>query len=100
MMHSMIRSSVNNPKVSIIVTNYNLERFVGDAIQSLLNQQCNFEYEIIIIDDASTDGSKRIIGEMSDPRIQFVPLYKNVGAPDAINIGFSKASGDYICRFD
>lgn len=87
-------------KVSIIITCYNLENYVQDAITSLLNQVCNFRYEIIIIDDSSTDRSKEVIAAIKDPRIQFISLDKNVGAAEAINICFGKATGEYVCRFD
>jgi glycosyltransferase involved in cell wall biosynthesis len=87
-------------KVSIIITCYNLENYVKDAITSLLNQVCNFSFEIIVIDDASTDRSKEVIAAIKDPRIQFISLDKNVGAAEAINICFSKATGKYVCRFD
>jgi len=87
-------------KVSIIITCYNLENYVGHAIASLLNQVCNFRFEIIVIDDASTDRSKEVIAAINDPRLKFISLDKNVGAAEAINICFSKAAGEYICRFD
>ncbi|EQC69303.1 putative glycosyltransferase [Streptococcus sp. HSISB1] len=48
-------------KVSIICTNYNKEAWIEEAIQSFLNQKCNFDYEIILVDDASSDHSPQII---------------------------------------
>jgi glycosyltransferase involved in cell wall biosynthesis len=87
-------------KVSIIITCYNLQQYIEEAIVSLLQQKCDFSFEIIVIDDASTDQSREVISRIGDPRIQFVPLPQNVGAAQAINIGFSRASGEYVCRFD
>jgi glycosyltransferase involved in cell wall biosynthesis len=65
-------------KVSIIITCYNLENYVKDAITSLLNQVCNFSFEIIVIDDASTDRSKEVIAAIKDPRIQVFNLFPSI----------------------
>jgi glycosyltransferase involved in cell wall biosynthesis len=87
-------------KVSIIITCYNLQYFVQEAIGSLLDQVCDFAYEIIVVDDASTDNSREVIAGIQDPRVKLIALEKNAGAPQAINIGFAQASGEYLCRFD
>ncbi len=87
-------------KVSIILTCYNLQHFIRDAIDSLLQQQCDFNYEIIVVDDASTDNSKKVIKDITDPRVHFISLDENVGAPGAINLAWAKACGEYMCRFD
>lgn len=87
-------------KVSIIITCYNLQHFIKDAIESLLNQQCNFDFEIVLIDDASTDSSRDVIRQINDARLKTIFLEKNVGAAAAINIAFEKCTGQYLCRFD
>lgn len=87
-------------KVSIIITSYNLQHFIKDAVQSLLDQRCDFNFEIILIDDASTDGSRAVIESINDPRLHTIFLDKNVGAANAINIAFEKCTGEYLCRFD
>lgn len=87
-------------KVSIIITCYNLQHFIKDAVQSLLDQRCDFNFEIILIDDASTDGSRAVIESIRDPRLHTIFLEKNVGAASAINIAFEKCTGEYLCRFD
>lgn len=87
-------------KVSIIITCYNLQHFIKDAVESLLHQRCNFDFEIILIDDASTDGSPAVIESIHDPRLKTIFLEKNVGAASAINIAFEKCTGQYLCRFD
>ncbi len=87
-------------KVSILITCYNLQNFIEEAILSLLQQQCHFNYEIIVVDDASTDNSKQVIAGITDPRLHFINLDKNVGAPAAINLAWAKARGEYMCRFD
>lgn len=87
-------------KVSILITCYNLQYFIKEAIVSLLQQQCNFNFEIIVVDDASSDDSKQVIAGIADPRVQFINLDKNVGAPAAINLAWARARGEYMCRFD
>lgn len=87
-------------KVSIIITCYNLQHFIKDAVESLLRQQCDFDFEIILIDDASTDQSREVISAIQDPRLKTIFLEKNVGAAAAINIAFEKCTGEYLCRFD
>lgn len=87
-------------KVSILITCYNLQHFIEEAIVSLLQQQCNFNFEIIVVDDASADNSKQVIAGIKDPRVHFINLDKNVGAPAAINLAWAKARGEYLCRFD
>lgn len=88
------------PRVSIIITCYNLENYINEAIQSLLNQKCSFDFEIIVIDDASTDNSRVVINDITDPRVKIYLLPQNVGAAQAINHGFLHATAEYICRFD
>lgn len=88
------------PLVSIILTVYNLEHYVGDAITSLLQQDFTDPFEIIVIDDGSADGSVQVINSIVDPRLVKVFFPKNKGAVEAINYGFSIAKGKYICRFD
>lgn len=89
------------PKVSVIVTCYNLEKYIEDAISSLLDQDCDFYYEVIIVDDASQDGSVAVITPfLKDPRVKFLPLKTNIGAAAAINLAWKEAKGEYLCRFD
>ncbi|QGX44968.1 glycosyltransferase family 2 protein [Streptococcus equinus] len=90
-------------KVSIICTNYNKEAWIEEAIQSFLNQKCNFDYEIILVDDASSDHSPQIIEHYAK---QFPEKIKAVFHQE--NLGITKtwievcklAQGDYIARCD
>jgi glycosyltransferase involved in cell wall biosynthesis len=84
--------------VSVIITNYNREKFVGRAIRSCLKQSLPKDrYEIIVVDDASTDNSKEVI--KSYP---VVPIFleNNVGVAEASNIGIKAARGSFIIRVD
>lgn len=88
-----------NPDFSVIITAYNKEEFVGEAIQSVLNQ--SFQgFEIIAIDDGSTDNTKNVIFSFSDPRIRYA-YQENSGLPAcARNKGMSLSKGKYIALLD
>lgn len=88
------------PLVSVICLCYNHERFVREALGSVL-QQTYSNLQIIVVDDASTDNSVRVIGQtiLSAPHVQFLPLKKNVGNCKAFNAGLALAKGEYIIDF-
>ena len=85
--------------VSVIATFYNVSKYANDCVKSLLLQSFQ-NYEVILVDDGSTDSTPQILDEyVSMPNVQ-VFHKKNGGAGDARNFGFSKASGDYIAFVD
>jgi GT2 family glycosyltransferase len=85
------------PALTIVITNYNYAEFVERAISSALSQQ-HVSVEVVVVDDGSTDGSRRII-ERFDSRIKalFTP---NDGQGAAINRGFSASRGDVVIFLD
>ena len=87
-------------KVSVIITCYNLEGYIARAINSCLNQTMpEDDYEVIVVDDVSTDRSWDIIcgfGGLVTP----IQLNKNSGVSAASNTGIKKASGKYVVRVD
>lgn len=87
-------------KVSIIVPVYNVEKYLPDCLDSIINQTYK-ELEIILINDGSTDTSGQICDEYSwnDERIKVIHQ-KNSGAANAKNVGLDKAIGDYITFAD
>lgn len=91
---------MNDILVSFIFTCYNFEKYISDALHSILNQNGNYEIEIIVFDDNSTDNSAKIISQITDKRIIFIHNKINIGASACINQGFEMAKGKYICRFD
>jgi glycosyltransferase involved in cell wall biosynthesis len=95
-------ASVTNPiKVSVIITCHNLESYIGRAIRSCLNQTLpEEEYEVIVVDDASTDGSEKAIRSFGTLLIKPIFLDENVGVAEASNIGIRAASGTFIIRVD
>lgn len=84
------------PSVSIVINNYNYERFVGEAIKSALSQSVP-AHEVIVVDDGSTDGSRDIIAAF--PQVRPV-LKPNGGQGSALNAGAKAASGSVILFLD
>ena len=86
---------------SIIVTVYNIEKYIAECLDSLLGQN-DVSFEIICVDDYSSDESFRIVQDYSkrDKRIRLYKLDKNVGLASARNLGIRKANGRYIYNID
>ncbi|MBL7849463.1 MAG: glycosyltransferase family 2 protein [Cyclobacteriaceae bacterium] len=85
--------------ISVILPCYNAENLVRDAIQSILKQTTN-NWELIVVDDASTDSSLSVIRSYQDDRIRVLSLDVNSGYPTAMNAGIALARGKYIARMD
>ncbi|PMC80216.1 glycosyl transferase [Aerococcus viridans] len=86
--------------VSIITPVYNAESFIADTIDSVINQTYK-NFEMILVDDCSTDDSKLVIDKYSsDSRIKYVKLSENSGAAVARNKGIELATGRYISFID
>ncbi len=83
--------------ISAILPNYNMAEFLQRALRSLLTQTEPF-YEIIVVDDGSTDDSLAVINQIKDkhPRVRLVRHEKNRGVIAALNTGLQQASGDYV----
>ncbi len=83
--------------VTVICLCHNHKAYVGDALDSVLNQT-HAEVQLIVIDDDSTDGSKGVIENFVNqyPDIEYIDLLKNVGSCKAFNIALRKAKGDFI----
>ena len=87
-------------ETSIIVTNYNNDKYLGRAIRSCLKQSApQGSYEVVVIDDCSTDNSREVI-TCFGTNIVPVFLAKNGGVANASNVGIKHAVGKYIIRVD
>lgn len=87
-------------KFSVILANYNGERYLAEAIESVLHQTYS-DFEFIIVDDGSTDTSKEIIEKYkSDRRIYFLNQRENQGQANAFNLGIQKAECEIVCFID
>ena len=88
---------MGGPRVSIVVTNYNYGRFVGQAIDSVLGQTYP-NVEVIVVDDGSTDDSREVITGYGN---RIIPILKvNGGEGSAFNAGFAASSGDLVLFLD
>jgi glycosyltransferase involved in cell wall biosynthesis len=87
------------PLISIIVPSYNSEQFIAQTIHSILNQTYK-KFELIIINDGSTDKSKAIIETIVDDRIKYVENKTNQGIVYSRNLGLTLANGKYIAMVD
>ncbi|MBI9042225.1 glycosyltransferase family 2 protein [Lutibacter sp.] len=92
---------MNDPLVSIITPNFNADKYISRSIESVL-QQTYKNWELLIIDDGSTDNSVEIIEKFSaeDARIKLIKLSINSGPAICRNTGIEKASGSFIAFLD
>src|SRR3989338_315885 len=84
-----------SPKVSIVLPTYNGAKYIRQSIESCLDQTYK-NIELIIVDDASTDETPKIVKSYADTKLVYIRHEKNMKLPAAFNTGFSRASGDYL----
>lgn len=88
-------------EISVIMPAYNAEDFIQNAIESVLEQQFKGSFELIIVDDCSTDTTPEILEQYRrDERVRIMKTERNMGYPGAMNIGLKEARGKYISRMD
>jgi GT2 family glycosyltransferase/radical SAM superfamily enzyme YgiQ (UPF0313 family)/Tfp pilus assembly protein PilF/glycosyltransferase involved in cell wall biosynthesis/SAM-dependent methyltransferase len=87
------------PKISVVMSVYNGDKYLEKAIQSIMHQSFQ-DFEFIIIDDASTDSTTDILAKLTDPRCRIIRNHKNLGLTRSLNIGMSEAKGEFIARMD
>jgi glycosyltransferase involved in cell wall biosynthesis len=83
------------PLVSVVMTSYNHEEYVEEALESVLSQDVE-DLELVVVDDGSSDSSPLKIGAYPDPRVRLIPLAINQGAAEALNLALRQARGDFI----
>lgn len=94
---------MEKPKVSICVVTYNHENYISDCLNSILSQQIDFDIEILIADDISTDNTKAIIENFAAQYPQIIKLIvypHKVGTFYNFNFIHSQATGQYVCHCD
>lgn len=87
------------PTVTVLMPVYNGERYLGAAIESILEQTFR-DFELLVFDDCSTDASVHIVQGYGDPRIRLVANQVNLGVAATLNRGIRLAHGRYIARMD
>lgn len=87
------------PKVSVILPAYNAEKYIKEAVDSILGQTF-MNFELIVINDCSKDSTEKILLSYTDPRLVYVKNEQNLGVAGTLNKGLSLAKGTYIARMD
>lgn len=95
----MTTNNVSSPAVTVLMPVYNGEKYLREAIESILGQTFT-DFEFLIINDGSSDASVDIIGSYRDQRIRLVNNDKNLGLIAALNRGLELAAGKYLARMD
>ena len=88
-----------NPKVTVLLSVYNDQKFIGQAVESILGQSYR-DFELLIIDDCSTDDTVEVINKYDDPRIRLIVNEENIDISKSLNKGLKLARGQYIARQD
>lgn len=88
-----------NPTISVVMPVYNGEKYLREAIDSIINQTFG-DFEFLIVNDGSTDKSDEIIRSYNDSRIVYLQNDGNKGLVYTLNYGISKAKGEFIARMD
>lgn len=86
-------------KVTVLMPTYNVAPYVKEAIESVLRQTYN-DFELLVIDDCSTDGTLDVVRGITDSRIRIVKNEHNLGLADNLNRGLSLIHTDYVARMD
>lgn len=91
----------DKPLVSVVMPVHNGKKYVEESIRSCLDQTYQ-NVEIVVVDDKSTDGTLEIVQklEKENPKLKVIPVEKQNGLGDVINIGIKAAKGKYIARLD
>lgn len=87
------------PRISVLMPAYNSEEYIGQAIESILNQTFS-DFEFIIINDGSNDKTADVVRSYNDKRIRFVDNPKNKGLVAVLNQGLDLCRGEYVARMD
>lgn len=90
--------SISSPRVSIVIATYNRASFIGKAIESVLDQTYD-SYEIIIVDDGSTDETLSVVSKYESSRIKYI-YQENSGRSSARNTALSLIQGEYVAFLD
>lgn len=91
------------PKVSVCVITYNQGKYIRQCLQSIVDQETNFDFEVIVGDDCSTDGTREIVQEFAEKYPKIVtPIFNNTNIGGTKNIVFvhEQAAGEYIAHMD
>ena len=89
----------SKPRISVLMTVFNAELYIKEAVDSILMQTFK-DWELIVVDNKSTDNTLNILVECKDSRVKLVKLNENIGRVSALRLAYEKASGEYIAILD
>lgn len=95
----MKQTKTENPKVSVVITAYNVAEYIKEAVQSALNQTLQ-EIEVIVVEDCSNDKTLEILQNFKDPKLKIIQNPQNMGAGMGRKIGIENAKGEYVLLLD
>lgn len=95
----MSREQSATPKVSVLMTCYNAAATIEESVRSILAQTFT-DWELVLVDNCSTDNSIELVRQINDSRIRIIDLDKNHGRTPALNISLNNARGEYIAILD
>ncbi|HTZ69822.1 MAG TPA: glycosyltransferase family A protein, partial [Acetobacteraceae bacterium] len=87
------------PRVSVLMAAHNGNAFIGYTLHSILAQRFS-DFEVVIVDDASIDGTADVVRGFDDKRIRLISTPRNMGPPGARNVGYAACRGEYIAPVD
>ncbi|HEX8191022.1 MAG TPA: glycosyltransferase [Pyrinomonadaceae bacterium] len=88
-----------SPAVSVVIPTYNRAPLLGRSLRSVLGQSYR-DFEVIVVDDGSTDGTAAVVAAFEDPRVRYVALGRNAGAAAARNVGIRLSRGKFLAFQD
>jgi glycosyltransferase involved in cell wall biosynthesis len=95
----IVNHSHNSPTVSVVIPTYNRAGLIGKPIRSVLAQSYQ-DFEIVVVDDCSTDNTEKVLESFNDPRIRYIRHQQNSGAAIARNTGINNSTSPYIAFLD
>lgn len=87
------------PKLSVVIPAFNVEKYIKECLDPIIEFR-GLDFEIIVVNDASTDGTLAILNQYNDKRLKIINHKINRGLPAARNTGFKASSGEYIIPLD
>ena len=91
---------MNPPLVSFVVPTYNVAAFLSDCLRAIFAQTATHDYEVIVVDDASSDDTAQVVATFDDARLTYIRHTHNQGHVATFNEGLLRARGEFIARID
>jgi GT2 family glycosyltransferase len=86
----------HNPMVSVVIVSWNAKAYLAQCLRTLIQQPCKYTMEVLVVDNASTDGSPEFV-ENSCPNVRLIRNESNLGFSKANNRGIQQSTGKYVC---